>query len=114
MVELQLVDYEGGKEGGGSVRKKDWYWLLSDSFRCLQLMIFGRGRRWAANVLMIPVSMDDWNVGYTCNQPGCESMMSHYLVRIAKMNRTGEELVGGDATKDYWREDGVWNRGQQS
>lgn len=114
MVELQLVDYEGGKEGGGSVRKKDWYWLLSDSFRCLQSMIFGRGRRWAANVLMIPVSMDDWNVGYTCNQSGCESMMSHYLVRIAKMNRTGEELVGGDATKDYWREDGVWNRGQQS
>lgn len=43
MVELQLVDYEGGKEGGGSVRKKNWYWLLSDSFHCLQSMIFGRG-----------------------------------------------------------------------
>ena len=66
------------------------------------------------NVLMNPVSMNDWNVGYTCYQSVCELMRSHYLVRIAKMNRTGEELVGGDATKDYWREDGVWKRAEQS
>ncbi len=77
-------------------------------------MIFGRGRRWAGNVWMNPVSMNDWNVGYTCYQSGCESMRWHYLVQIAKMNRTGEELVGGDATKDYWREDGVWKREEQS
>jgi hypothetical protein len=64
-------------------------------------MIVGRGQRFAGNVLMNPVSMNDMNVGYTCNQSGCELMRSHFLVRIAKMNRTGEESVGGNATKDY-------------
>ena len=61
---------------------------------------------------MNTVSMNDWNDSYTCNQSGCESMRSHYLVQIAKMNRMGEELVVGDATKAYWMEDGMWKRAE--
>lgn len=72
-------------------------------------MIFERGRRWAGNVLMNPVEMNDWNVGYPCNQSGCKSILSHYLVCFGVMNRIGgEDLAGGDATKAYCLEDGMW------
>ncbi len=42
------------------------------------------------------------------------TIVTHYLVRIAKMNRKGEELVGGDATKAYWMDDVMWKRAEHS
>ncbi len=43
MVELQLVDYEGGKEGGGSVWKKFGYWVLRNLLHGSKRKIFERG-----------------------------------------------------------------------